>query len=355
MKLGLEHGESDRFDRAFETVDFFVRGTEGDVPGLLRCYYLVDSREWGGSWDNPKSNLASRMQGEALLDLIDILSLLRQHGKEAPQAWEELVHRACAFLSDPANLTDDGIFPLTWRHNGEVSEQFINTAGVPCVDALARAAMYFDCAQYLDTAKLIFSRYYDYHMKTFDLPFSRATFDAKCEDKEAGIYVFCAAADLYKATGDTFYKEAADDAADWILTFVFFWETGFLPGSQCDTKGFKSLGWPGVSVQNHHLDVFFPTWELYEYGKLTENKKLMHMSLCVAQALTHGVCTYPGEWGFTVIGEQGEQYFHTNFYQGPDPLYNLHYWRSKMRTWNPSWITAQVLQSSLKFVENGRE
>ncbi|MBE6627187.1 MAG: hypothetical protein E7628_08440 [Ruminococcaceae bacterium] len=355
MKLGLEYGEADRFDRAFETVDFFVRETEGNVPGLLRCYYLVDSREWGGSWDNPKSNLASRMQGEALMDLIDILSLLRQHGKEVPSAWEALVYRACAFLSDPACLTGDGIFPLTWLHSGEPSEQFINTAGVPCVDALARAAMYFGSEEYLATAKQIFSRYYDYHMRTFDLPFSRATFDAKCEDKEAGIYVFCAAADLYKATGDEFYKEAAEDAADWLLTFVYFWETGFLPGSQCDVGEFKSLGWPGVSVQNHHLDVFFPTWELYEFGKATNNEKLMHMALSVAHALTYGVCTYPGEWGFTVVGEQGEQYFHTNFYQGPDPLCNLHYWRSRMRTWNPSWITAQVLQSSLKFVEDEKE
>ncbi len=357
MKLGLEFGETDRFERAFQTVDFFVRETEGEVTGLLRCYYLVDTKEWGGSWDNPRTNLASRMQGEALLDLIDILSLLRQYGKEVPPAWEELVRRACDFLSDPACLTDDGIFPLTWHHSGEPAEQFINTAGVPCVDALVRAAMYFDSEEYLATAKLIFSRYYDYHMKTFDLPFARATFDAKCEDKEAGIYVFCAAADLYKATGDEFYKEAADDAADWLLTFVFFWETGFLPGSQCDTKGFKSLGWPGVSVQNHHLDVFFPTWELYEYGKLTDNEKLKDLSLCVAQALTYGVCTYPGEWGFTVIGEQGEQYYHTNYFQGwyPDLLLNLHYWRGKMRTWNPSWITAQILQSSIKFVGDGRK
>ena len=357
MKLGLEYGETDRFDRAFETVDFFVRETEGGVPGLLRCYYLVDTKQWGGSWDNPKTNLASRMQGEALMDLVDILSLLRQYGKEVPAAWEELVKRACAFLTDPATLTNDGIFPLTWRHSGEPAEQFINTAGVPCVDALVRAAMYFDSEEYLAAAKLIFSRYYDYHMKTFDRHFSRATFDAKCEDKEAGIYVFCAAADLYKATGDDFYKEAADDAADWLLTFVFFWEIGFLPGSQCDTKNFKSLGWPGVSVQNHHLDVFFPTWEMYEYGKATGNEKIMHMALCVAQALTYGVCTYPGEWGFTVIGEQGEQYYHTNYFQGwyPDLLNNLHFWRGKMRTWNPSWITAQVLQSSLKFVEDGRE
>ncbi|MBE6617510.1 MAG: hypothetical protein E7627_06200 [Ruminococcaceae bacterium] len=356
IKLGLDYGETERYNRGVEAVDFFVRETEGQTPGLLRCYYLVDTKEWGGSWDNPGTNLASRMQGEALMDLVDILSLLRDHGKEVPKSWEELVRRACKFLTDPASLTADGIFPLTWNHNGTPAEQFINTAGVPCVDALAKAAMYFDSEEYLSAAKLIFSRYYEYHMRTFDRHFARATFDAKCEDKEAGIYVFCAAADLYKATGDEFYKEAADDAADWLLTFVFFWEIGFLPGSQCAEKKFCSLGWPGVSVQNHHLDVFFPTFEMYEYGKMTSNEKIMHMTLCVANALTYGVCTYPGEWGFTVIGEQGEQYYHTNYFQGwyPDLLNNMHFWRGKMRTWNPSWITAQVLQSSLKFFDGDK-
>lgn len=357
IKLGLDYGETHRYARAVEAVDFFVRETEGKVPGLLRCYYLVDSKEWGGSWDNPKSNLASRMQGEALIDLIDILSLLRDHGKKVPKSWEALVKRACGFLSAPASLTDDGIFPLTWNHDGTPAEQFMSTAGVPCVDALVKASMYFENKEYLERAKEIFARYYEYHMRTFDRHFARATFDAKCEDKEAGIYVFCAAADLYKATGDDFYKEAADDAADWLLTFVFFWEIGFLPGSQCSEKNFCSLGWPGVSVQNHHLDVFFPTYEMYEYGKITENEKIMHMALCVAQALTYGVCTYPGEWGFTVIGEQGEQYYHTNYFQGwyPDLLANMHFWRGKMRTWNPSWITAQILESSLSFIDEGLE
>lgn len=357
IKLGIDRDETDRFRRAIETIDFFVRETEGDVPGLLRCYYLVDTKQWGGSWDNPKTNLSSRMQGEALIDLVDILTLLRNHGKEVPTHWEDLVRRACEFLIDPAVLTTDGIFPLNWNHDGTPAEQFMNTAGVPCVGALVKAAMYFDNSEYLEAAKQIFARYYEYHMRTFDRHFARATLDAKCEDKEAGIYVFCTAADLYKATGEIFYKEAADDAADWLFTFVFFWETGFLPGSQCSEKKFCSLGWPGVSVQNHHLDVFFPTFEMYEYGKLTQNEKIMNMTLCTAYALTYGVCTYPGEWGFTVIGEQGEQYYHTNYFQGwyPDLLNNLHYWRGKMRTWNPSWITAQVLQSSLKFVDDDRE
>jgi hypothetical protein len=238
-------------------------------------------------------------------------------------------------------------------YHRRLRKPMINTAGVPCIDALVKAYRYFDNDAYLETAKLLFSRYYDFHMKTFERPFARSTMDAKCEDKEAGIYMFCSAAELYWVTGDAFYKEAADVAADWLLTFVYFWETGFRPGSLCHEKQFVTTGWPGVSVQNHHLDVFFPSWEMYAYGKETGNERLMHMGRTVAQALTYGVCTEPGEWGYSVVGEQGEQYYQTNYFQirYPTILRYTEYWRGGMQCWNPSWITAQVLQASLRFME----
>lgn len=352
IKLGLDSDKDlFRMERAVESVDFFVNGTEGETPGLLRCYYTPGSGTWSGSWDNPLSNLSSRMEGEALIDLIDIMLLLKRYERTVPASWEELVKRACSFLSSDDSLTMDGIYPLSWNSSGTPVEQFVNTAGVSCVEALAMAFQYFGDKNYLEKSVEIFKKYYDYHMRTFDIPFSRATFDAKCEDKEAGIYVFRAAARLYALTENIFYKEAADDAACWLLTFVYFWNTGFLPGSQCDEKGFNTTGWPGVSVQNHHLDVFFPSWEMYAYGKDTKNEILEHMGMTVAKALTYGVCSYPGEWGFSVIGEQGEQYYHTNYYQAwyPDLLSHLDYWRGKMRNWNPLWITAQVLQASIRF------
>ena len=350
--LGLQYGETHRLQRALDAVGFFVHGSEGDVPGLLRCYYMIEEKSWRGGWDKPDADLSSRMEGEALMDLIDILSLLRSHQQQVPAAWEMLAQRCCEFLSDPAHWTQDGIFPAAWTVQGAPASQMINTAGVPCVAALVKAAGYFSRPAYLQTAQTIFSRYYDYHMKTFDLPFSRSTLDAKCEDKEAGIYMFLSAALLYRATGEPFYQEAADVAADWLLTFVYFWETGFRPGSVCHQKGFCTTGWPGVSVQNHHLDVFFPSWEMYDYGKATGNQRRMQMGRTVAQALTYGVCTQPGEWGYSVVGEQGEQYYQTNYFQirYPTILRYLSSWRGGMQNWNPSWITAQVLQASLRFL-----
>ena len=355
MKCGIADNDPGRFERAAGTVDFFVRGTEGRTPGLMRCYFLPDSGEWGGSWDDPEARPASRMEGEALFDLIDILDLLKKSGKGPVPVWEALAERALGFLCLETSKKDDGTYPARWEYDGRPAPGPDNSSGLPCVSALVRGYSYFGNREYLEMAEAVFGRYYEKHMKTFDRPFSGATFDAECEDKEAGIYAFISASELWYATGNGTYREAADAAAYWILTFVYFWETGFLPGTQCEKKGFRIIGWPGVSVQNHHLDVFFPSYELYEYGNRTGNRIFSHMGLTVAWALTHGVCTYPGEWGFDVVGEQGEQYYHTNYFQAwyPDILEKKHYWRGNMRTWNPSWITAQVFRASLRFRDSG--
>lgn len=59
-----------------------------------------------------------------------------------------------------------------------------------------------------------------------------------------------------------------------------------------------------------------------------------------------------GEWGYSVVGEQGEQYYQTNYFQlrYPDVLKYLESYRGGMQVWNPSWITAQVLSSTLRFL-----
>lgn len=350
--LGLKTKEAFRLERGMEIVDFFVRnGQHKDFKGLFYGYYLVEAKEWRGAWKDANAALASRIEGESLSDLIDIMTLLRENGKEVPKHWEEAVKDACTFLMDERFQTKDGIYPLGWQLDGTIGNDMINASGMPCVMALTKAAEYFDNAEYLDYAKKKYKIYYHLHMETFDVPFARATMDAQCEDKEAGLYFFETAAELYRITGEEIYKEWAAIAADWILTFVFFWETGFAPNTPCKEADFKTTGWPGVSVQNHHLDVFFPSYELYDFGKRSGLKFYEEMGQHISDALTYGVCTKEGEWGFSVIGEQGEHYYHTNYFQAryPSALKHMHRWRGGNNPWNPSWITAQVMSAAIKF------
>ncbi|MGI5898997.1 MAG: hypothetical protein ACOX8S_03630 [Christensenellales bacterium] len=372
--LGIKHKEDEnnkkenesgneefRLKRGMDVADFYVKGSEANVSGLHRAYYYHQSDSWGVPFppggaqeaqETRQEKISSRMQGEAYMDLIDIMLLLRESGISVPSHWEDSVKDCCNFLMNESYQNREGIYPLFWTPDGKIPDGMINAAGMPCVAALARAYRYFGEKAYIEYAIKKYEIYYDLHMRTFDRPFARSTMDARCEDKEAGLYFFVAAHELFKATGQRRFADWAAIAADWILTFVYFWDTGFEPHTICARKNFSSVGWPGVSVQNHHLDVFFPTYELYEYGALSKQPFYSEMALNVKNALTYGVCTYPGEWGFSVIGEQGEQYYQTNY--GFDErrrfpqLKRDYIWRGGMHVWNPSWITAQVLQSSLR-------
>ena len=350
--LGLTTEETFRFDRGVEIADFFVKNGQSAIPGLFKGYYLIEKQEWRGVWKDPAAALSSRIEGESICDLIDIMKLMKEHGKKVPSHWEHTVKAACTFFMEEAYQTEDGIYPMGWELDGSIANPIKNAAGMPCVLALAKAGEYFKEKTYLDYAMKKYEIYADMHMKTFEIPFARATMDAKCEDKEAGLYFFEAAAEIYRLTDDARFKIWAEIAGDWILTFVFFWETGFQKDTPCYKKGFKTTGWPGVSVQNHHLDVFFPSYEMYAFGKRSGIKKFEDMGRNVSNALTYGVCTEPGEWGFTVIGEQGEHYYHTNYFQVryPNVMRHMHNWRGGMQVWNPSWITAQVMSSTLHFI-----
>lgn len=350
--LGLTTDETFRFERGFEVADFFVKnGQHKAYPGLFYGYYLIEKQEWRGVWKEPEAALASRIEGESVSDLLELMTLMREHGKEVPAHWEKAVKDACAFFMDEHFQTQDGIYPMGWELDGTISNPIKNAAGMPCVLALAKASEYFDEPSYLEYAKKKYAIYADMHMKTFDIPFARATMDAKCEDKEAGLYFFEAAAELYRLTKEEQFKTWAEIAGDWILTFVFFWETGFQKDTPCAKKNFRTTGWPGVSVQNHHLDVFFPSYEMYAFGKLAGIERFEKMGENICSALTYGVCTKEGEWGFSVIGEQGEHYYHTNYFQVryPNVMKHMNNWRGGMQVWNPSWITAQVFSSTLKF------
>jgi len=348
---GLQTGDETLIQRGTRITDFWVQNGESDIPGLYFGYYVIEENSWRGSVQNKDSKLVSRIEGEAASDLADLMILLKQNGREVPSSWENCLKRICSFLMAETHQTSEGFYPFSWYKDGKNSSDESNSAGISCVVALAKAAAYFENPTYLQYACEKCEKYADKHVKTFRTPFAKATLDARCEDKEAGLYFFLAAAMLYDLTREQRFKKYADDAADWILSFVYHWETGFAADTVCYKNNFKTTGWPGVSVQNHHLDVYFPVYELYAYGKLTGNQRFMEMAAHVRDALTYGVCTKPGEWGYTVVGEQAEQYYHTNCFLRPYPrvLYYLNQLRGGMHCWNPSWITAQVMSSALKW------
>ncbi|MCY9656706.1 hypothetical protein P5G65_10645 [Paenibacillus chondroitinus] len=335
-KLGIENRQEKRVQNCRRAVDFYVKQSRTEVPGVRHSMYRLNEGVWDDFYWNKQPVVSSRSYGETIADLAEITLLFRENGLEVPRSWIEALRESADFLLGGALLT--GIYPSAWRMDGTPADDMITAAGIPCLIALVKAYWITQESNYLEFAERMMQRYYELHVETFERPFARSTLDAKCEDKEAGMYFFLAAYELFLLTRDERYQEWAEIAADWLLTFVYVWNPAYNQGSAFRNTDFSAVGWPGVSVQNHHLDVFFPTYEFWKFGRLTGKEQYERWGRVSLEAMGQGICTKPGEWGFSVAGEQGEGFFQT-------------YWnhRGHSNKWNPSWVIALVLHNALRF------
>ncbi|TMR33733.1 hypothetical protein ETD85_18920 [Nonomuraea zeae] len=333
--LGVQENRPERIERARRAADFYVEGSATPVRGLRSARYLVDDARWEMFRKDGADFVSSRAHGETIADLAALAAQFRDAGLEVPPEWEEAVEDA-ATLFWHTRLAE-GVVPLGWTPLGSPITPMVSAAGIACVQAMLGAYRLSGERVWLLRAEEVLGRYHRLHAATFERPFAHATLDASGEDKEAGMYFFLAAHEMYRLTGRELYAQWAEVAADWLLTFVYVWSPEFGRGSTFERRGFKAYGWPSVSVQNHHLDVFFPTSELAEFGLTTGRPWYAERAGAILRAMGQGICTEPGDWGFEVPGEQGEGFFQTNWQR-----------TGEANTWNPSWVIALPLYHALR-------
>ncbi|MCX5537046.1 hypothetical protein OG785_41590 [Streptomyces sp. NBC_00006] len=327
-RLGVDHAERWRIQRARSAVDFYLDGSAApDAPGLRLSFYATEERAWSGfTRDDIGPFVSARAYGDTLCDLADVIELFRAHGHAVPHRW-------VAALLDGVNATcgeGETPPPYGWRPDGSPLPGDGSAAGLPCVLALLKAHRVTGDRDLLRRAERLTDLYRRRNATDFTTPFAHATLDAACEDKEGGIGYFLCALELLRLTGKKRWATAARTAADWLLTWVYQWDPPF-------ENGFRTTGWPGVSVQNHHVDVFFPAYELALLGDTLNEPIYRRLGETTLHAFGQGICTRPGEWGFQGVGEQAEGFFPTNWQD-----------RGTSNTWNPSWVTAQVLSQALR-------
>ncbi|MEQ4719535.1 hypothetical protein [Nonomuraea sp. B19D2] len=335
LKLALCDALLGRTERARRAADFYVEGSGTSTKGLRYGRYLLDDGRWEMFRKDGTDFVSSRAHGETVADLAAIALHFREAGLPVPPAWEEAVADAAAFFW--RTRLKEGIVPIGWTPDGRPFSAMVSAAGIACVQAMLGAYRLSGEHVWLRRAEEVLGRYHRLHAATFERPFAHATLDASGEDKEAGMYYFLAAFELYRLTGRELYAQWAEAAADWLLTFVYVWSPEFDAGSTFDRRGFQACGWPSVSVQNHHLDVFFPTSELMEFGLATGKPRYAARAETILHAMGQGICQQPGDWGFDVPGEQGEGFFQTNWQR-----------KGEANTWNPSWVVALPLYHALR-------
>jgi hypothetical protein len=338
--VGLRDGERHRLERAHAVVQFYVGGSGTDVPGLRHNSYVHDDRRWQGQNLYGRHIISARAHGETMCDLADMIALYRRHGEPVPESWPVALREAAEFIS--AATLPSGIVPLGWTGAGEPADDLVCAAGIPAAQAVARAAEVLGDERLRGRAIEMAEAYHRIFGVDFDMPFARSTLDAACEDKEGGLAYLELLMALHDLTGDQRYLDRALVTADWLLTWVYHWNPVQDRGSSLRERGFSAIGWPGVSVQNHHLDVFFPSYDLWRLGRLTGERRLQHWGRTITSAMGQGICTAPGEWEFDVVGEQAEAFYVTNWQH-----------RGFSNTWNPSWVIAHPLWQLLRFTDEG--
>lgn len=99
-RLGVDHAERWRIQRARSAVDFYLDGSAApDAPGLRLSFYATEERAWSGfTRDDIGPFVSARAYGDTLCDLADVIELFRAHGHAVPHRW-------VAALLDGVNAT----------------------------------------------------------------------------------------------------------------------------------------------------------------------------------------------------------------------------------------------------------
>lgn len=366
----LNRKEREGIERMYKCVDFFLKNSKTDIPGLRYNYFHLEDSSWTGEGSGDKQCFSARSLGETWTDLARIIRCCRENGLAEPEGALEALREGLQFIID--HRLECGAVPFMWFADGTPISEEVSCAGSSVLPAFLEYYRLTGEERWCRYAEDMLDIFYKTGAGDFKTPFSHATLDAACEDKEAAVPFFIASAAAYELTGREKFRRYAEIAADWLLTWVYFHDVPLRQDSICYKNGFRTTGWPTVSVEHHHLDVFFPARELYEFGKATDNDLYRKMGKIIFAAWSHGISQGRTHWFFSNQGRQAEQFFQTDWFFVKDGREHWDIYTPALRyqlkragyteenlaerqhrggctPWDVSWIIALVLDAALGF------
>jgi hypothetical protein len=352
LTFSLEDKDKAWIEKAIRAVDFYLENSKTKIPGLRFVEYNIWTQSWSGDWNS--NIISARQYGETLDSLADLIFLGKKYSLDVSK-WQKALEEAGNFLIRTPRF--NGLFPRYWKSDGDplgwgkgITDKDLSTAGVYLISPLAKLYLLTGDIKYLEVAETSLRAYWEYNSKDLSKPYWGATLDAGCEDKESGAGFLHACLAVYEATKKQEYLEWAKDAADWLLTFVYFYDTGFRKGTPC-YKRINTIGWTSVSVQNHHLDVWgnFIVPDLLMLSNFTKEEFYKEIAVMMFDATSQGIATQEYMWGYEREGDQSEQFYQTNYYQDGTQAD----WRGGFSHWHPAWIVASTLVAGIKLFNLG--
>lgn len=273
LQYGEEKGDKLLTDNANAIFDSYLK--DGFTPnGFLR--EKVDFQK--------KTELfeySIRRQSEGAMALLYYLKYEKSKGRSHLE-WEKRIETLMDKIL--ALQRTDYSFPRKFNDKMEVLD---NTGGSSscAVLPLTMAYKYFNNIKYLEAAKLA-----AIYMKKECIDkgdYFSSTLDARCEDKEASIYITTAFYYLWLSTNNRDYIDYASQSAYFSLSYFFTWDVPFAKGQMLGDLGFKTRGWGTVSVENNHVDAYiFEFIDVLNWlSKYTGDNRLMSFGKVIESSM----------------------------------------------------------------------
>ncbi len=274
-----------------------------------------------------------RRQSEGIMALLYFLDYEKSKGRSHP-AWEMKIHHLLhKFI---ALQRADHSFPRKFDDNMQVIDDTGGSSSC-AVLPLTMAYQYFLEPKYLEIAENTAS-----YMKKESVDkgvYFSSTLDARCEDKEASIYITTAYYYLWLATGKQEYIDHASKSVYFSLSYYYTWDVPFAKGQMLGDLGLKSRGWGNVSVENNHIDVYvFEFIDVLNWlSKHNGDKRLADFGKVISSSMQDQLLPVEGRLcGVAKPGYYPEVVQHTNWDYGFNGkgYYN--------RLFGPGWVVASL-------------
>ncbi len=320
--------------RAKKCADFFVNANNQMSCKALRYLHCnLETMEWSNLTENQV--LDSHEFGKTMLYLADIIKIFREHYLEVQQEWLDCLCTGCDFLSAKSAWNANGMLPQLWDSNGLVSTAPATPFGNAGVCALVKAYLLVNKKTYLDAAEKLFKLYYEAVLNRSD------SICNAVNQKEYDAYFLMAAMELYSATENQLYLDAAAYVANRLITFVYFQNQKTPENSCLSQKKFTGLSF--VSTQSHCIHSLFPCYELKQLAEITENKFYGAISKLTTNAILNNLLKGDSQETQKIAGESFSEIYCTNWSEdGSKAL-----WRNGFSLENSlnanAWMYRQIL------------
>ncbi len=308
-------------EKAQKSMDFLCSAPFGENGFAVNFNY--QSKQW------ERSDFLA--QGSAMHHFANAINAASKNKKLKTKLWEDFLKRAAIFHAE--RILNDKWNPVS------TNEAFF-------IAPLFKAAKIFK-NKTMEQAAIKATEHYGARHYNMKEPYWGGTLDARAEDKEGAWAAFQGFLTAYEYNKNSKYLDWAKHACNVMMTYTVVWDMA-MPAGRMSDHDFKTRGWTGVSVQNHHLDVFgvITAPMVYRLGTYINNQRYKDLALLMYRSCGQIIDPF---------GSQGEQVQQTNYLQhGRGKVETLDNVRGGYyEDWTVFWITTHFLSGAAQFEEMG--